>query len=374
MAITSTVVGAVVGIGGLIGQSSARSDANRARNEQIDNAEEQARAQAEYDKREAEAAKEEAEREAEAAREAQRQADERARALEEQEQDRIDEEARQRAEQERMEQERFDEEKAAVWSEYGLEAERLAKESDTAALQAEEEIDASRLRTQQAQKDIARHEELVIAAQTAGFASRGIAPGSDSALAVMKRSSDLALDERMKLQENFNLFASTRRGEAQRVKESGDIALSHLGSRIELASGKGRTALRHMRERGELAADASEFSLRQFQESNTRELEFASRFMEMDIETARRKGEAADRAIAAIDENQQYVSTGYGIQRQSINYSERYNTLGMITGVAGGLANMFSDLNQQGFFTTPKNPFFANLGQGGIGSGTGSIE
>ena len=196
----------------------------------------------------------------------------------------------------------------------------------------------------------------------------------------MKRSSDLATEERMKLQKNFDLFATTRRKEAERVRESGEMALSNLSERIDLASEEGILALQHMTERGDLAAGAGEFSLKQFQESTSRELEFASTFMEMDIETARRKGEAADRAIAAIEENEQYIQTGYGLQSRASSYSERYNDIGMITNIAGQGINFLTDFdfNQ---FTRPSTKFFSNYGSWGGGpnysyskSGSGYIE
>ncbi len=288
--------------------------------------------------------------------------DERIKGVEEEERDRLAEEARVRAEEERQEEERFTQERSAVQNEYGLEVERLGKESDMAAIQAEEEISASRMRTQQAQEDLTKHEEVVMAAQTVGFAARGLAPGSSSALAVMKNSADLAEAERMKLQANFDLFATTRRSEASRVQESGEISLRHLASRIDTATESGRLALKHMREQGDIAAEVGEFSLAQFQASNNRELSFASQFLDLDIEAATRKGERAQRAINALEEGEQYISTNLILQTEANASRRRYDNLGLLTGFAGSVFDLGGKLNKAGFFDTNKSPFFTSSG------------
>ncbi|MCP4488993.1 MAG: hypothetical protein GY820_17025 [Gammaproteobacteria bacterium] len=346
---------------------------NRMQRQQITNAAEQAQAQADYDKREAEAAQEEIAADIAATEEKARQDAARVAAAEQSEADRLAFEQKIRDDQTQQEEERFGSESRSAWASYNLEVERLRREADVAALQAEEEIDASRMRTEQAQVDISKHEELVLAAQTAGFAARGIAPGSLSASAVMKRSADQAEAERLKLQENFDLFATTRRTEARRVRESGQLSAEQLGKRIQLAEKEGSLGLRHMRERGDMAAAAGAFSLAQFRAANSRELEFASTFLDMDIAAARRKGDKADRAIAAIEENEQYVQTGFGLQSEATGYAQKYNALGMVTGIAGAAFDTVGKLGR------PKTPFFTNYGAFGGGpsytpSSSGYIE
>jgi len=357
----SSIIAPVVGlVSTIIGGSAAKKKSDI--QEKADQAaRDRAKAQKEYDIAEAKRIRdEEVAAEKAATEEKRRQGEERVAAEEEAERERLAEEERVRLEEERRERERFASEKRSAWSEYGLEVQRLSKESDQASVQAEEEIDASRMRTRQAQEDISKHEEVVSAAQTVGFAARGLSPGSKSATAVMKYSADLAESERMKLQENFELFGETRRKEAIRVKESAEMSLQQLRSRIRSSEGKGRLALQHMRERGDIAAEVGEFSLKQFKASNTRELAFASKFLDMDIAAATRRGEKADRAIRAMEENEQYISTMFDLKDESTKYSQRYNTLGMVTGIAGKGVDIFTNLKKSGFFNTPKSPFFTS--------------
>lgn len=242
-------------------------------------------------------------------------------------------EAERVAAEETLEEERLAEEERLLQEEFNLEVGRINEEADIAAEQAEEEIGMSRLRTQQQQEDITKQEELIAAAQVAGFAARGIAPGSKSALAVMRHSADLAEAERLKLQTNFDLFAETRRSEARRVKEGGEFSIEQFKVR------KG------------LAAEANRFSLAQFRARNTREAGFRSTLLDFDLAAAKRKGGQVDRAIEAAKRGLIDVGTASQLVHEGEALSIQTSQLGFVTGVAGAGVSAYPKLKEQGFFS-----------------------